>query len=626
MKRPVWLVLFLFLLSCARPRPTGPLPQPAGEPPSARPIEWGEWGTDGLAAARDKRRPVLLAVLRRSGPDAASLDALERDPEAAQAITKRTIPIRADADEWPELADFARLSATLLGTSPEPPFVLLLGADAVPIGVVSGDTAAAGWPVAVRARIEEAHAAAGVRVEADGWLEALQRAQTPERATQPLTHETALSCMRRTAASVPAGPHRRPHRFATMLLLSEASALEDGPAAPAAAQAMLAAQEPTSAATLEGRALALLVRARLYQGSAEESAALAASASRLRELLGEGDLFRWAAGDERVFTDANGMAIAALTLAGASLGRAEDVDLAGRAASELVRRVGPATALRRGFEGGRSMGPARLDDYAWLAAGLVALHNVGSDPQWLQTAESVVTAAIGTLWDNAGGGFFLHAEPHAPLPVRLKTGFDAGRPSGNAIMVLVLDALGERTGRAHHRQLARRTLEAFAGDALRAPSGVDGLLAAALNVLPPSSLPALEPEPERGSPRQVRGAVTLDARPSREALRPGETAEILIRIEVAPGHVVTPAGAASGAVPFSVALLETDLAGGAPVYRPFSSGTGLQEAAVLRLRVPADAAKGPRRVRVAVRYEACPAVGACPPPERAILEVALEIV
>jgi hypothetical protein len=108
-----------------------------------------------------------------------------------------------------------------------------------------------------------------------------------------------------------------------------------------------------------------------------------------------------------------------------------------------------------------------------------------------------------------------------------------------------------------------------------------------------------------------------------ERVRAAERAEIHVRVGLAAGHVLTPHGAVGrGIVPFSVALLEADLAAGPPAY----PAPATDDVAIVPVRVPPGAPAGLRPVRVSVYGQVCSASGDCRPPVRATLEVNVVVV
>ena len=85
---------------------------------------------------------------------------------------------------------------------------------------------------------------------------------------------------------------------------------------------------------------------------------------------------------------------------------------------------------------------AYLDDYAFLAAGLIELHRATADPRWLEAAEQVTKTQIERFWDAESGGFFYTSDDHEELLARSKDPVDSALPSGNSVAAGTLVYLG----------------------------------------------------------------------------------------------------------------------------------------------------------------------------------------
>jgi len=606
--RWVFVLAVVSAAACAPPRPPagpGDAPTPSSTSPSAAAVTWHDWGAAAFEEARTARRPVVVVLSRRAVPRDRDLLAAATEGESAPATrwAGSAVLVRADADEVPELADFAELAATVFQRERGYPLALVLTPEGVPLGVAAD----AGFPGEVDPLLAAQTALPSLRLADGPSLQSIRSAQQPMKATRPPVRDAAV----RRAESLAASRTEGLSRGALLLLLEAHDVLHSAPLGAAASRAIGARGRRPAGGGLEAAAWDIWGHARLGESGPASTLAQSSVAS-LAEPEG---VFRAARDDGRVFTGTNGMMIAALAAAGAT-------ETAVRAADALLRRVGPVGQLRRGFEGERSLGPARLDDYAGLGLGLAALHEATSDARWRREAEGLADAAVAALWDNTSGGFYLHAEPIAPLPVRIRSGFDGERPSANALMALLLDDLGQRLARPQLRDLARRTVEAFAGELERAPFGLDGMQAAALHVLAAAAKPMATAAPPLPS-RAVRGSVTVEARAERATLRAGERGQIQVEVRAAEGWTVTAHRPEDrGAVPLTVALLDPELGAGPAVY-PRASARVLT--ALVPLRVPAAAAKAVQQVRVAVRFEACTAGGACQAPERVTLGVLLTI-
>jgi hypothetical protein len=183
--------------------------------------------------------------------------------------------------------------------------------------------------------------------------------------------------------------------------------------------------------------------------------------------------------DDKALTDWNGMMIAALARGGALLGEPRCTRAAVRAADfVLVHLKGKDGALLHAWWQGEAKIPAFLDDYAWLIRGLLTLHESTGDARWLREAERLADEMERRLRDPQGGYLLSEAKPN--LLFQPKTVADSAIPSGNAVAVLDLLCLAERTGKAVYRQRAEQALRAFAPEMAQAPAAMPTLALAVL--------------------------------------------------------------------------------------------------------------------------------------------------
>jgi hypothetical protein len=105
---------------------------------------------------------------------------------------------------------------------------------------------------------------------------------------------------------------------------------------------------------------------------------------------------------------------------------------------------------------------AFLDDYAFLAWGLIELHRANGQARYLDAAHSLVDGMIAHFWDESQGGFFFTSDLATDLIARRMDGYDGAMPSGNSVAANVLLDLAELTGREDLRKKSEITLKAFA--------------------------------------------------------------------------------------------------------------------------------------------------------------------
>jgi uncharacterized protein YyaL (SSP411 family) len=164
--------------------------------------------------------------------------------------------------------------------------------------------------------------------------------------------------------------------------------------------------------------------------------------------------------DDKMLTSWNGLMIAALAQAGAVLDEPRYRDAAVKAANFMVSRMRtPDRRLLHSYSSGSEPRfNGYLEDYAYLADGLVTLYESTFEPRWLQAAVDLAGAMIEQFWDPAEGGFYFTGKDHEALIARTKDIHDNATPSGNSVAVLALLRLARLTGRSDFQDKAEATL------------------------------------------------------------------------------------------------------------------------------------------------------------------------
>jgi uncharacterized protein YyaL (SSP411 family) len=159
------------------------------------------------------------------------------------------------------------------------------------------------------------------------------------------------------------------------------------------------------------------------------------------------------------------------------------------------------------FKDGQAKLNGYLDDYAFVAQGLLDLYELTGEVARLQVAIELIEAAIEHFFDPAGAGFFFTSDDHEPLITRTKAVFDSALPSGNSVMVFNLLRAAALTGEERYRETAQRTLSAFVRLAERSPLGFANLLSALDYFLTPVQEVAIVGAPEDPLTRELLRAV-----------------------------------------------------------------------------------------------------------------------
>ena len=184
--------------------------------------------------------------------------------------------------------------------------------------------------------------------------------------------------------------------------------------------------------------------------------------------------------DEKILTSWNGLMISAYARAALVLGDQRDASRAGRAASFILRNLRRDGRLLRSYKDGaaREGQNGYLDDYAFLAAGLLDLYEATGNPDWLREAIALDAELEKHYEDQAQGGFFLTSDDHEQLLVREKPHYDGAEPSGNSVTVLNLLRLHEFTTEDRYRLRADRALRAFREEMMDSPLALSEMLLA----------------------------------------------------------------------------------------------------------------------------------------------------
>ena len=159
--------------------------------------------------------------------------------------------------------------------------------------------------------------------------------------------------------------------------------------------------------------------------------------------------------DDKRLTSWNALAIAAFADAGATLGRDDYLDAAGRAADfvlgELRDREG---RLLRTWKDGEARFNAYLEDHGFLLEALLVLYEATFEPRWFAEARAIAEQILERFEDGERGGFFSTSSDHEQLVARRKDVEDSPIPSGASSAALGLLRLAALTGEHRYEAAA----------------------------------------------------------------------------------------------------------------------------------------------------------------------------
>ncbi|HEX4138008.1 MAG TPA: thioredoxin domain-containing protein [Bryobacteraceae bacterium] len=193
--------------------------------------------------------------------------------------------------------------------------------------------------------------------------------------------------------------------------------------------------------------------------------------------------------DDKILTSWNGLMISAFARAAAILNEPSYSNAGRRAADFLlsVMRREDSTLLRR-FRDGDAAIAGMLDDYAFLAQGLIDLYESTFEFCYLDSAVAI-TQKQRELFEDHAGGFFASAHEDTSRLMRIKDDYDGAEPSGNSVALMNLLRLHRITGLAEFETSARKLLSVFQSRFAAIPSGMPQMLAAAeFDIAPPREI------------------------------------------------------------------------------------------------------------------------------------------
>ncbi|MCD0447879.1 thioredoxin domain-containing protein [Actinocorallia sp. API 0066] len=217
--------------------------------------------------------------------------------------------------------------------------------------------------------------------------------------------------------------------------------------------------------------------------------------------------------DDKVVAAWNGLAIAALAECGALFERPDLIEAARRVADLLDRlHVVDGRLLRTSRDGVAGSNAGVLEDYADVAEGLLALHAVTGDPEYVTRAGVLLDVVLARFPDGEGG-FYDTADDAEALFRRPKDPTDNAVPSGQSAAAGALLSYAALTGSTRHRDAALAALTPSAALADRhARFAGWGLAVAAAAVRGPVEI-AIVGDPEDPATRALRRTALMSTSP-----------------------------------------------------------------------------------------------------------------
>lgn len=190
---------------------------------------------------------------------------------------------------------------------------------------------------------------------------------------------------------------------------------------------------------------------------------LAGKLDHLRQTMYEARLKRVPPGlDDKILTAWNGLMIGAMAEGARVLGEPRYLAAAGQAADFIKKRLMSSEGrLLRTYRSGKAHLNAYLEDYAYLAEGLIDLYEAGASKDYLQEAARLANRIIEDFASTDGLGLFNTSHDHETLLVRHREGYDGAIPNPNATASHMMARLSFHFDQSDFRKFSIQGLRAY---------------------------------------------------------------------------------------------------------------------------------------------------------------------
>ena len=184
--------------------------------------------------------------------------------------------------------------------------------------------------------------------------------------------------------------------------------------------------------------------------------------------------------DDKILTAWNGLMLRSFAEAAASLQRDDYRDAAIANARFITENLQSNGRVLRTYKDGQAKLNGYLEDYSFLADGLLAVYELTFDDHWLNEARRLADAMLDLFWDPDDQVFYDTGKDHETLLVRPRDVFDNATPCGSSVAADVLLRMALLTGDDNYRTVATSALRSL-GPMLSQYAGGMGRWLAALD-------------------------------------------------------------------------------------------------------------------------------------------------
>lgn len=344
--------------------------------------------------------------------------------------------------------------------------------------------------------------------------------------------------------------------------------------------------------------------------------------------------------DDKALASWNGLMIRALAEAAAAFEKPEYAQAAAAAANAVLAARTLGGELARSSLGGSVSGDGFLEDYAFVAWGLLGLAKLGGEhASFTQDAVKLLDRAAELFFSR--GRWFDTRDNQADLFVRGLSTHDGAVPSGVGVLLHAFLDAGEATGDGRHLERATTLVASISGAVAASPAGsvnsVRGVLRALTNEQLRGMMDLDAKRPAATPPKRMRGeeAVEIYAGVERIRVTADEPGELMVLLRIKDGYHVIAAdpGPAWDMTlrPFRVGLhggtglaVYADYPTGKPIAAPTGEPVLAYEGTVeIRIAIEADGKPRTGRPLLTVSFQACGETE-CLAPTAVELDVAID--
>ncbi len=201
--------------------------------------------------------------------------------------------------------------------------------------------------------------------------------------------------------------------------------------------------------------------------------------------------------DDKILVSWNGLMIRGMAAAAWMLGRPEFLDSAEKAVSFIRETMWKNGRLKAVAKDGKARFNAYLDDYIFLAAGLLELLQARWRSEDLAFAIELVDAVLKHFRDENTGLLFFTSDDHEDLLVRITPTYDDATPSGNGLAAHCLIRLGYVLGNTAYVEAGEKILHSLHATAEAMPTALGTTMCAIIEKFNPGTIVILRGKREQ---------------------------------------------------------------------------------------------------------------------------------